>query len=142
MGIDMRDWERFRACFADEIEVDFRSLQGGGPRRVSADAWVSDVKGIVGFEATQHSLTNFVVTLRGDEATAVAAMQAVHYLPNTDGDSTFTIGGYYTHELARSGAGWKIRKTRLTVTWTAGNRHVMVLGRERAAAGLAGGKRE
>ena len=140
-GIDMRDWELYRQVFTDEMEVDFTSWSGGSPRKLSADDWVKGVSGLAGFQATQHTLTNFVVNVRGDEATAVVYVQAQHYLPNDKGDSTLTIGGYYTHELVRFPTDWKIRKARLTVTWTTGNRHIFELARERVAAGIIGQRR-
>jgi len=135
-GIDMRNWALYRQCFTDEVEVDFTSWSGGTPRKLSADDWVAGVRStLAGFDATQHTLTNFVIDLRGDEATAVVYMSAQHYLPNSMGDSTLLIGGYYTHELVRAATDWKIRKARLTVTWTVGNRHVFELARQRVAEG-------
>jgi hypothetical protein len=141
-GIDMRDWELYRQAFTDEVEVDFSSWSGGGLQRMSADQWVAGVRStLAGFAGTQHTLTNFVITLRGDEATAVVYMSAQHYLPNDKGDSTLLIGGYYTHELVRTATDWKIRMARLTVTWTTGNRHVFDLARQRMKDGLEGAKR-
>jgi 3-phenylpropionate/cinnamic acid dioxygenase small subunit len=141
-GIDMRNWALYRQCFTDEVEVDFTSWSGGTPRKLSADDWVAGVRSTLsGFDATQHTLTNFVIDLRGDEATAVVYMSAQHYLPNSMGDSTLLIGGYYTHELIRAATDWKIRKARLTVTWTVGNRHVFELARQRVAEGREGAQR-
>ena len=142
-GIDMRDWDLYRRVFADELEIDFTSWSGGQPTKMAADQWVQAVRGTLsGFEGTQHTLTNFVVGIDGDAARAVVYMQAQHYLPNGRGDSTLTIGGYYTHDLVRAETDWKIRKARLTVTWTTGNRHIFELARERFANGLEGAKRE
>ena len=141
-GVDMRDWELYRQCFSDEVEVDFTSWSGGEPSKMPADQWVAAVRSTLsGFESTQHTLTNFVIDLRGDEATAVLHMSAQHYLPNAGGDSTLLLGGYYTHELVRAATDWKIRKARLTVTWTTGNRHIFALARQRVVDGLAGAKR-
>ncbi|MFN0093656.1 MAG: nuclear transport factor 2 family protein [Dehalococcoidia bacterium] len=142
-GIDMRDWELYRSAFTDEVEVDFTSWGGGEVRRLSGDAWVAGVRStLAGFDGTQHTLTNFVVEVRGDEATAVVYMSAQHYLPNDKGDSTLTIGGYYTHELVRCPSDWKIRRAKLTVTWTTGNRHIFELARARTAAGNEFPKRD
>jgi SnoaL-like domain len=141
-GIDMRDWALYRSAFTDELEVDFTSWGGGSPQTLTADQWVAGVRStLAGFDGTQHTLTNFVIDLRGDEATAVVYMSAQHYLPNDKGDSTLTIGGYYTHEMVRTATDWKIRKARLTVTWTTGNRHIFELARQRVADGREGAKR-
>jgi 3-phenylpropionate/cinnamic acid dioxygenase small subunit len=141
-GIDMRNWALYRQCFTDELEVDFTSWSGGTPRKLSADDWVAGVRSTLsGFEGTQHTLTNFVIDLRGDEATAVVYMSAQHYLPNAQGDNTLLIGGYYTHDLVRAATDWKIRRARLTVTWTVGNRHIFELARQRVAEGKEGAQR-
>ena len=134
-GIDMRDWDAYRSCFTDEVDIDFTSFGGGEPQTMRADQWVAGVRaGLSGFEATQHVSTNHVITLEGDDATCVSYMQAQHYLPNDKGDSALTLGGYYTNALIRTASGWRIRRCHLTVTWTTGNRHVFELAREHYAA--------
>ena len=49
----------------------------------------------------------------------------------------FTIGGYYTDDLARVDGEWRISAKRLTVLWNSGNPQVLALARERAAELLA-----
>ena len=138
-GIDMRDWEAYRSCFTDEVEIDFTSWGGGEPSTMRGDDWTAGVRaGLSGFSATQHISTNHVITIDGDEATCVSYMQAQHYLPNAEGDNTLTLGGYYTNTLVRADDGWRIRRCQLTVTWTTGNKHIFVLARERFLAMEAG----
>ena len=142
-GVDRRDWEAYRSCFTDEVEIDFTSWSGGEPRTMRADDWTAGVRaGLSGFRATQHISANHVITFAegGDEATCVSSMQAQHYLPNDEGDNTLTLGGYYTNTLVRVGEGWRIRRCRLTVTWTTGNKHLFALARERWAAMEAAGE--
>lgn len=93
-GLDMRDWTTFRSCFADEIDVDFTSAFGGEPRHVTADRWTEAARRTMsGLRATQHMITNHVITVDGDRALCVAYVQAQHYPPNDRGDSTQTMGG-------------------------------------------------
>ena len=56
MGIDLRDWEMYRSIFTDEIETDFTSFSGGEPRTLTAEEWVRGIRGISGFQATQHMI--------------------------------------------------------------------------------------
>jgi SnoaL-like domain len=135
-GVDMRDWKLFRSCFAEEIEVDFTSVFGGsGPRKVSGDQWAEAARRTVsGFKTTQHLITNHVITVDGDKALCVAYLQAQHCLPNEQGDSMQTIGGYYTNHFIRTPHGWKIRSCKLTMTWSKGNWGIFELARERAKA--------
>lgn len=132
-GIDRRDWSLYRDCFTDEVEVDFQSWNGAPPARMKADDWVAAVRdGLSGFDATQHLTANHVHTLAGNHATCVASMQAEHVLVSGAGDSRFTLGGYYTHQLVRTPEGWKIHGCRLTVTWQRGNRHLFEIAAQRA----------
>ncbi len=131
-GLDTRNWALFRSCFTDEIDADFTSIFGGVPRKVSADRWAEAARrSLSGLAATQHMITNHVITVDGDEALCVAYVQAQHYLPNDKGDGTLTMGGYYTNRFARTPQGWKIRACKLTLTWTTGNWHIFALARER-----------
>lgn len=138
-GIDMRQWDVYRSCFCDRVDIDFTSFSGGRPVTVSADDWVLQVRSTLsGFAATQHMSTNHVISVSGDEATCVSYMQAQHYLPNDKGGSTLTLGGYYTNSLVRIDEGWKIRRCQLSVTWTTGNRHIFELAKDRFNRGIAG----
>jgi 3-phenylpropionate/cinnamic acid dioxygenase small subunit len=131
-GLDFRDWQCFRSCFADEIEVDFTAIFGGAPRTVSADRWTNAARRTVsGLDATQHMITNHVITVNGDEALCVAYVQAQHYLLNDKGGSTQTMGGYYSNHFVRTAQGWRIKKCKLTLTWTTGNWGIFELARQR-----------
>src|SRR5262249_38217240 len=131
-GLDMRDWKLFRSCFADEIEVDFSSIFGGdGPRRVTGDRWAEAARRTIsGLQATQHMITNHVITVDGDGATCIASLQARHHLPNDKGESSQTMYGYYTNHFVRTAQGWKIKSCKLTVTWNEGNWGLFELARE------------
>ncbi|MBW2444356.1 MAG: nuclear transport factor 2 family protein [Deltaproteobacteria bacterium] len=122
-GIDLRDWPRYRACFTEEVDIDFETFSGSPGQRIAADDWVAGVKmGLTGFQSTQHLISNHRIAVEGDEASCVANVQAQHYLPNDDVADLYTLGGYYEDRLVRDAESWKIRACRLTVTWTRGDR--------------------
>ena len=122
-GTDTRDWEVFRSCFTDEIEVDFSSGFGAPAVRLKADEWVEMTKPVMArLEATQHMITNHVIAFQDDDhATCVAYVQARHHSPNTTGDSDLTVHGYYTNQFERTSQGWRIAACKLTVSWMTGN---------------------
>lgn len=139
-GLDRRDWTLFRSIFTDTIEMDFRSV-GLRADRFDADEWVRDAKRLfAGFEATQHTSTNHVHDLRGDEATCTSNMQATHFVarePNDgldNGADCWTIGGYYINELVRRTDGWKLATVTLNVTWQTGNRELSKIALRRGRA--------
>jgi hypothetical protein len=81
-------------------------------------------------------MTNPRVSIQGERATCVMYMQAAHFLANPEGDAEFTIGGYYTDQLVKTPAGWKLCAVKLTVLWSRGNKYVMALALRRGARGV------
>lgn len=137
-GLDRRDWALYRSIFTEALEMEFSSV-GIPPGAYTADAWVRSAQRLfAGFTATQHTSTNHVHDIRGDEATCVSSMQAEHFVaPGPElaaGSERWTIGGYYVNELVRTPEGWKLRKLALHVTWSSGNPEVarVALARGRA----------
>lgn len=125
-NIDRRDWRRYRSIFADRIDIDFFGW-AGIRETVDADAWVATVKATLApFDATQHTMSNLLVTLDGDTAICVVSMTARHVL----GSEVQVLGGYYTDRFVRTPGGWKIAGCALTITWEEGDRALF----ERAAA--------
>ena len=145
-GLDRRDWKLFRSIFTDTIEMDFRSV-GLRVGSYDADEWVRDAARLFsGFSATQHTSTNHVHDVRGDEATCTSNMQAEHFVARepdsselADGADRWTIGGYYTNDFVRTAAGWKLTKVTLVVTWQTGNPDVSRIAFKRGrASGVSG----
>ncbi len=135
LGIDTRDWTLYRSIFADELDIDFSSYNGRPGSHMTADAWVAGVQPLfVGLAATQHSMTNPIVTIDGDRAECSMYMQAAHALEHGDDDAWFTIGGYYNDRLKRSAGGWQITAVTLTILWRTGRPEIMVEASERGRA--------
>ena len=130
LGVDTRDWARYRSVFAEEIEVDFSSFGPNlAPMTVTADQLVAGVKPM--FErlaATHHMMSNPLVDLDGDDAWITMYVQAHHVLDPTDPESYYTIGGHYRNRLARVDGGWKLTRVELVVTWHRGDPAIMLVG--------------
>ncbi len=64
-------------------------------------------------------------------------MRAEHFVEeDAPAENRWTIGGYYTVDLARSAGGWRIHAMGLHVTWQTGNRELSNLAIERGRAKL------
>jgi hypothetical protein len=135
IGIDSRDWTRYRSIFTDEVKLDFSSWSGNAAAPMAADDWVAGVRDTLsGFDGTQHMLMNPVVELDGDRATVTLYMNAHHYL-NIDGaHNMHSIGGYYSHHMVRTDSGWLSEACKLTVTWESGDRALFGIATDRWAA--------
>jgi SnoaL-like protein len=138
--LDRRDWDGFRALFTDRVFTDYTALWGGEPQEASVDELLAtDAQGswrrtMDGLEATQHLITNILVSLDGDEASATANVVGVHRLVNPHGSPLWTVGGTYEFRLVRGRQGWLIRAITQRITWVEGNQQVLFRAAGRAAA--------
>ena len=129
--LDRRDWAGLTALFTDVVRTDYTALWGGEPQEASVDELLAtDRQGswrrtMDGLEATQHLITNILVDVDGDTATATANVVGVHRLPNPHGGPLWTVGGTYEFGLTRTAGGWRIRAITQGITWVDGNQQVL-----------------
>lgn len=133
---DERNWDRVAACFADPLQLDYTSMNGGEPARMSPQQVIESWQGVLpGFEATQHSISNFRVNVVGDNATINCYGTAVHYLPNESGsEDTWTVVGTYDFHAVRSDDTWKVDDMRFNFKFMEGNEQLPQLARQQVAA--------
>ena len=116
VSLDNRDWALFKTCFTEDAKAFYgEEIEGYS----AIEKFVSSYEEHI--EASQHLISNFVIEIDGDEARATCYLHAVHYVANTQGGDTWSVGGYYTDQLIRTTQGWKIKSLRLTITWVDGN---------------------
>ena len=114
---------------APRVRLDYTSLAGGEAATVERGDIIAAWRNALGaLTATQHLVTNHLVTIDGDQATCTAAFQATHVLANPHGDPTWTLGGHYRFDLTRTSGGWRIAAVTMTADWAAGNQQIMTLG--------------
>lgn len=120
---DGRDWAGLRALFADEVDLDYTSVAGGEPARVTAEDLVAGWKtGLERYKQTKHNFSPPDVTLEGDVATATFTGQATH-VRDVDGKETrWSCGGDYEYKLSRTPQGWKVSAARFRMKWEQGQR--------------------
>ena len=125
---DRREWDRLVEIFADEVRLDYTSLQGGEPATVAREQLVDGWReALGGLAATQHLITNHLVEVDGERAVCLADFQATHLYPNPHGDPSWTLGGRYRFELRRLGSAWRLAALTMTAVWARGNQQIMSL---------------
>lgn len=137
--LDRRDWDGLRGLFTDRVYTDYTALWGGEPQEGPVDQLLSTSaqgswrRTMDGLEATQHLITNVLVDVAGDEASATANVLGVHRLPTPHGSPLWTVGGTYDFRLVRTAAGWRIRAITQGLSWVEGNQQILFRAAMQAA---------
>ncbi len=109
--LDARDWAAHEAAFIPDARIVIDSVGEFTGARALLDLVAPRMEALV---ATQHYLTNFVVTIDGDSATSSAYLMSQHIRP---GGAWMIHGGIYDDELVRTEHGWKIGSHTIRLTW-------------------------
>jgi SnoaL-like domain len=135
LGLDLREFQRYRRCFADEVEIRNPRFSPAAPvRSRTGDEWASSVYQTQSqLDYSLHTLTTPAIELRGDEADVTVIQQARFGL---DADS-YCVGGPLRLRFIRTRAGWRVGRLDFSATWSEGSRSVYDRARK-AAAGAAG----
>jgi 3-phenylpropionate/cinnamic acid dioxygenase small subunit len=104
-GIDTKDWALFRTCFTNDMQADYGDAVGSW---TDVDA-ITEYMTVMHAEMvdTKHRLTNFVIDVDGDSATASTYVHAVLVVTN-DPLTWYEPVGRYEDRLVRTSEGWRI----------------------------------
>ena len=109
VAIDQKDWSLLDTCFTKDAHLDYTSAGGVAGDYPTVRKWLEAALAL--FPMTLHYVTNSVVELNGDAATARTAVLNPMGFQQKDGSlHLFTVGAYYNDELARGDEGWRIRQ--------------------------------
>lgn len=96
-GADERDWKKVKASFADDVLLDYYSMNGNPAAVLTSNDIITAWKGFLpGFDITHHHVTRFTVKQSNGIAKAHFAGKADHFI---DGER-WTVEGTYDLELA------------------------------------------
>ncbi|GAA4203821.1 hypothetical protein GCM10022252_62020 [Streptosporangium oxazolinicum] len=114
--LDEERWEEAGTVFTGDVAV--RSPRAGellGIDEVVAYLRQPETEG----RHTQHTTTDLLVDLDGDQAAASANSLVYYY---RDGQAPYFTGGLrLTSTAVRTPAGWRLREMRITPAWTREN---------------------
>lgn len=130
VAVDLLRFGEIESLLAPEITVDYSSLWGGEPQRMTPGALMDAWRGLVpGFDATRHELGPITASVADGHATAHAPVDARHWL-----DGRFwRVAGTYDWTLERQSGGWRIASMTFTLARETGERELVALAAERAS---------
>jgi 3-phenylpropionate/cinnamic acid dioxygenase small subunit len=106
-GIDRRDWALFRSCWTDDVSADYGVLG----QYTDADSLTEVMRASHhDMGPTYHRMTNLVIEVDGDTATARSYVHAVLMLQPGDEENWIDVVGHYDDELVRGTDGWRISR--------------------------------
>ena len=106
-GIDFKDWTLFRTCWADQVDIDYGDLG----TFTDPDAFTTMMEQVHGgMGQTYHRISNMIVDVNTDRATARSYVHAVLQAVPDDNGSWIDALGHYDDELVRTSDGWRIAK--------------------------------
>ncbi|WP_280334838.1 nuclear transport factor 2 family protein [Nocardia wallacei] len=109
--LDERRWGDVGTVFADDVQVDSPRIQVRGIAKVVDFMRQAEVDG----EYTQHTTTDLLVNVNGDQA-AASSNSIVYYY--RDGRPPHQTGSLrQTCTAVRTSAGWRLSEIRITPAW-------------------------
>lgn len=115
-ALDERKPALFDDVFLSDAELDYRAAGGvcGDP-----GAWQEWVHATMArFDSWQHLLTNFVIDVAGDRATAFTrCYNPLQGRAPGGGSYVLHVGCSYDDQLVRTAKGWRIQKRVLGMDW-------------------------
>lgn len=112
-AVDRLDMDLLRSLFADDARVQLGDFHDG-----DLEGFVPVVQGFMGsMERTQHSLSNVLIDLDGDEAASEAHVFAHHVERAEDGPYELIVGARYLTRYARGADGWRISAHAEVMDW-------------------------
>lgn len=121
IATDQHDWQQVEQCFAEHVMLDYASMTSNSATTISAQQIIASWKEISpGFDHTHHQTGNFIITTKGNTASAFCYGTASHYLTN-DQEHIWTVVGSYDFELKKVKHQWKITGMRFNLKYQDGN---------------------
>jgi 3-phenylpropionate/cinnamic acid dioxygenase small subunit len=111
-AIDTRNWPLLRTCFSADVRADYGDIGvWNGVESITQFMATSHE----GMHATNHMMSNIVIELDGDEASAASYVHAVLVLTKAP-QQWIDVVGRYDDTFVRTSDGWRIRERTYTLS--------------------------
>ena len=114
-AVDTKDWELYRSVFTDDAHIDYSADVFIGTLDEAVEFFRQSFSALVAM--SMHHITNIESDINGD----TARVRAMFYNPTQiKGIAELSMfGGYYHHDLVRTPDGWRSKRLREEMVWTA-----------------------
>jgi hypothetical protein len=127
-AIDRRDWNLALLQFSEEVTIDYVELFGGAAETISAGTIITRWSGFLPkLKATQHTLSNFLISEIDEGALCYSYVDGFHFLPNDKGEDFWNVKGYYTQKLKKEKGRWVIYYMKLSPVYQSGNLQLLAI---------------
>jgi hypothetical protein len=118
-ALDSGDWDRLDDVFVPEARIDYTATGGMVGPFPEVKAWLAKMLPL--FPRRQHVIAQREVVITGDTATVLAYFVNPMVIARAQGPAQlWEFGGYYHHELIRTGCGWRSRQLIEELVWKRG----------------------
>jgi hypothetical protein len=119
LWLDEKRFDEARSILSEDVTVDSPAGSTQGIDRVADQARRNhDVD-----TTTQHVITNILIELAGDEATASANVVATFV--ERAGAAPYSLGARYRLGAVREPEGWRLSRVQVTPAWSRGSRPIV-----------------
>ncbi|MEM7569261.1 MAG: nuclear transport factor 2 family protein [Pseudomonadota bacterium] len=112
-GIDRCHVEVLKSAYWGDATVDYGLFKGS-----AMEFCDFLMPGLAEFKSTQHSVSNILIELRGDEAKVETYVRAYHHSIDDDGQQQdMVVGGRYLDRFEARGEEWRIAHRTYVMDW-------------------------
>jgi hypothetical protein len=132
VAVDDRNWEQVSEIFGDTVLLDYTSMAGGSPAKLTSKQIIESWKGLLpGFDKTHHQTGNFIIDCISTTYKIFCYGTATHYLKNETNNNVWTVVGSYNFEIEMINSMLKITKMKFNLKYTDGNNDLAKIAQER-----------
>lgn len=111
-GIDRCNVDVLKSAYWHDATVDYGVFNG--PAMEFCDMLIPGLKA---YKVTQHSISNILIELRGNEAKVESYCRAYHYSDDGGSASEMVVGGRYIDRFELRGEEWRVAHRLYVMDW-------------------------